>query len=85
MSRYWFKPHTYGYGATPANWRGWLATAVFASSLGILGLVLALASGGKPSPGAMLAWGLGVCVLTAGFVLLAHAKTDGQWRWRWGK
>ena len=21
MSIYWFRPHTYGYGATPANWK----------------------------------------------------------------
>jgi hypothetical protein len=26
MSDYWFKPKTRGYGATPANWKGWAAT-----------------------------------------------------------
>ena len=29
MTSYWFKPHSYGYGATPANWRGWAATGRF--------------------------------------------------------
>jgi hypothetical protein len=28
---------------------------------------------------------LTIAALTAGFVWLAHAKTDGQWGWRWGK
>ncbi|HEU4381635.1 MAG TPA: hypothetical protein VFR73_23945, partial [Hyphomicrobiaceae bacterium] len=26
MSDYWFKPKSHGYGATPANWKGWAAT-----------------------------------------------------------
>jgi hypothetical protein len=85
MSRYWFRPHTYGYGATPANWKGWLAVAVFALAVGLLAALFTLASGGRPTPAMTLAWSMGVCVLAAGFVLLARAKTDGQWRWRWGK
>ena len=26
MSRYWFKPKRYGYGATPITWEGWVFT-----------------------------------------------------------
>ena len=26
---YWFKPHRYGIGATPANRKGWLVTIGF--------------------------------------------------------
>jgi len=26
MSEYWFKPKSHGYGASPANWKGWAAT-----------------------------------------------------------
>ena len=40
MSQYWFKPKTYGYGATPANWKGWAAVAVYVAV--ILALTLPL-------------------------------------------
>jgi len=30
MSQYWFKPKTYGYGATPSGWKGWAAVAIYA-------------------------------------------------------
>jgi hypothetical protein len=85
MSRYWFKPKTYGYGATPASWKGWLASAAFALAVGMLAAVLTLASGGDARPGVILTWVAAVSALSAGFALLAYAKTDGQWRWRWGK
>ncbi|MBU1270467.1 MAG: hypothetical protein KKA06_07410 [Nanoarchaeota archaeon] len=26
---YWFKPKSFGYGAQPVTWDGWLSTAVF--------------------------------------------------------
>jgi hypothetical protein len=26
MSRYWFRPKRYGYGATPITWEGWVFT-----------------------------------------------------------
>ena len=47
MTDPWFRPKSHGYGATPADWRGWAATAVFA-----IGLVAAsyLLSGWEPSP-----------------------------------
>ncbi len=48
MTDPWFRPKSYGYGATPANWRGWAATAAFA-----IGLVARLATfcwGGSRAP-----------------------------------
>ena len=33
MSKVWFKPKRFGYGATPASWEGWLATALFCAAL----------------------------------------------------
>ena len=88
MTEYWFKPKSYRYGATPANWKGWVATLAF------LGLVFAVpfliaasqqSSGSAPSGWAIGVWMSTVPVLVAGFVWLARAKTDGQWGWRWGK
>ena len=72
---YWFRPKLFGWGAVPVTWQGWLAT------LGLI--VLAL-------PVAWLAERRGMEFLillvpmVAGFVYLCWAKTDGDWKWRWG-
>ena len=88
MTDPWFRPKSHGYGATPADWRGWAATAVFA-----IGLVAAsyLLLGWEPSPGTgagasrIAVWALAIAVLIAVFVGSARAKTDVQWDWHWGK
>lgn len=88
MTDYWFKPKAYGYGATPSNWKGWAATGLFVVLMLALSLLLL---GLQPEPGTgssflrIAAWALIVAGLTAGFVWLSRAKTDGQWGWRWGK
>jgi hypothetical protein len=88
MSNYWFKPHAYGHGATPCNWRGWAATLVFAAILAavswvVLGWQPNFAT--APEASKIIAWAVIVLMLIAGFIRLAWAKTDGQWAWRWGK
>ncbi len=88
MSQYWFKPKAYGYGATPSNWKGWAAVAVFVAV--IVGLTLPLLAWPADMPASpkvwqVATWGLMVALLTFGFVRLSRAKTDGQWSWRWGK
>jgi uncharacterized membrane protein SirB2 len=85
---HWFKPHQYGYGATPANWRGWLAVVAFV--LIIAGVALAPAALHQIAPSAgnpwlVLTWLAVNAMLVLGFIAIARAKTDGQWRWRWGK
>jgi hypothetical protein len=88
MTQYWFKPKHHGYGATPANWKGWVATLVF---LGLVFVVPFVLAASQQSPGSALSgWVFGIWlligpVLVAGFISLARAKTDGQWGWRWGK
>jgi len=84
----WFKPHTYGYGATPANWQGWVATAaVMAAGLAVSLLMLGWQPEAGTGPGAwrIAPRALVIFALTTGFVWLARVKTDGQWGWRWGK
>ena len=84
----WFKPKTHGYGAAPANWKGWAATLAFLAAEFLLVWVLLLRpilAGGAPSLEQALLWGLCSGALTVGFVWLAKAKTEGAWRWRWGK
>jgi hypothetical protein len=88
MTQYWFKPKTKGYGATPANWKGWAATLAFLGIMMVSTLVLVASqqnSGSTPRDWVIGLWVVGIAVLTGGFVWLARAKTDGQWAWRWGK
>ena len=79
---HWFRPKAYGYGAQPANWKGWLATLAFMAVFGLWGL---LTLGGTPDRASWLLFFAGVALLTFGFSVFAKSKTKGGWRWRWGK
>ena len=35
----WFKKKTYGWGWTPANWKGWVVTALYALAVLLYGVV----------------------------------------------
>jgi hypothetical protein len=76
----WFRPKRYGYGATPSNWKGWLATGSFVVFTTVLVIVL------KPHrdfASALAAYGT-LLAITLVFAWIAWKKTDGAWRWRWG-
>jgi hypothetical protein len=79
---YWFRPKRYGYGATPATWRGWLLTFGFVATLA--GSLETLYSGIGGSVAHWIAMASSVILLVL-YVLLARRKTDGAWRWRWGQ
>lgn len=68
-----FRPKSFGYGASPASWQGWLATASFIVLVG---------------PDASIFHGLlrllSVVVLTGAFIILVYAKAGAEWRWRAG-
>jgi hypothetical protein len=71
MSDIWFKPHGYGYGATPADWRGWAATGAFIAFLpGGSALLLAVQQNAPSGPPAwkFALWTVLAAVATAGFV-----------------
>ena len=83
MTRYWFKPRRYGYGATPATWEGWAVT--LATSGAVLGSIVAMEMLADRSDfSAWMIWALVITAITAGFVCTARNRTDGEWRWRWG-
>jgi hypothetical protein len=73
---YWFAPKAYGYGAVPANWKGLMAVSAFVL---LAGLIANTAQ--HRSPAWLALW----VPLVLGFIWLCWAKTDGDWRWRWGK
>lgn len=88
MSQYWFTPKTYGYGATPTNWKGWAAVAIYAAVIVALTLPLMMWHAGMPTGPKIwqvATWAIMTALLTLGFIRFARAKTDGQWAWRWGK
>lgn len=74
----WFHPKTYGYGAgLPMSWEGWLVLVVM-----IGGVVAALqVTWLRQHPILLL---IGILVWTFAFLPLIRARTDGDWRWRWG-
>lgn len=85
QTEYWFRPKRRGYGAQPANWKGWLAKAVYLTAMGALTfstLRAAALDGGAP-PWVVLC--IGMLLLTTLFSQFARARTDGEWRWRTGK
>ncbi len=83
MTRYWFRPKRYGYGATPITWEGWAVTLlpVFV----ILGSIWAMHRlVGRSDLVAWLIWAGVIAAFTFAFVQLSRRRTNGEWRWRWG-
>jgi hypothetical protein len=72
---YWFRPKLLGYGAVPVTWQGWVAT------LAVVLLVVPIA---RFAVSDNMVWLALAIPLVGGFTWLCHAKTDGEWRWRWG-
>ena len=82
-TEYWFKPKAFGYGCTPINWKGWLATVAFA--VACIGLAY-FAVRAVVVQGGVLPWLsliVGMFILIGVFVRISKPRTDGAWRWRW--
>ena len=87
MADYWFKPKSHGYGAAPANWKGWAATAGFIVATWIIlwpWILSPSLAGEQPSAAGIVTTFAALAVATLGFVWLSKIKTDGAWKWRWG-
>jgi hypothetical protein len=81
MTQYWFKPKTYGYGATPVTWQGWLLVLCHLAI--VIAVMVTLALGGITVE--RLVAGAVVVLLVSAFVVwLSMVKTEGSWGWRWG-
>ena len=84
MTQYWFKPKNYGYGATPVTWEGWAVT--FATVIVVAGSIIAMnLLVDKSNVVALLVWAALIAAATWWFVQFCRRRTDGEWRWRWGK
>ena len=87
MPDYWFKPKTNGYGATPVTWQGWVVTmAAVAVIIGLTHFMIIVPqlSGRPPDLATVLIWAALVAATTGALVWITRAKTDGEWKWRWG-
>ncbi|MBO9713061.1 hypothetical protein [Sphingomonas sp.] len=72
---YWFRPKLFGWGAVPVTWQGWASVAAMVALAWPIGR-LAEARGPQ--------WLALLVPLLLAFAWLCWAKTDGEWRWRWG-
>jgi hypothetical protein len=73
----WFAPKRYGYGAgLPIAWQGWALLAAY--GLALLAAIL-IAERNQRACLAIIA------AATALLLLITARKTEGGWRWRWGR
>lgn len=82
MSKPWFRPKRYGYGAgLPICWQGWALLVGFIACIeGSIPLSFWL----LPSSQALMLAIPVILAITVAFVLIVRAKTDGGWHWRNG-
>ena len=81
MNEYWFKPKTYGYGATPTTWEGWAVTV--AAIIVIFAAALLIPNYGGRSLAAWIGFFAVEAAVLAALWIICRRKTDGEWRWRW--
>ena len=81
MPKYWFKQKTFGIGATPNSWQGWVLTLVAVA----LVLIVVLEAQQISDPHiAMLVALSGAAIIMIFFSVITYIKTEGGWRWRSG-
>jgi hypothetical protein len=78
----WFRPKTYGYGASlPVSWEGWALLAVLVAAIALgTGLATTYLTGDLSHIAAIAA----VVVPLAIVLPIIRKKTEGGWRWRDG-
>ncbi len=76
-NKYWFKPKWYGYGAYPSTWEGILLMVGYILVLFFLMFMFVDSMNGIFL---VLAVPVTICL-----VYVSAKKTDGKWKWRWGK
>ena len=82
MAKYWFRQKTFGYGATPNTWQGWLLTLV---ACGLVFAVVIEATRIPDQSTRKLVALSGAAIILIAFSTIAYIKTEGGWRWRSGK
>jgi membrane protein YdbS with pleckstrin-like domain len=84
MTRYWFRPKRYGYGATPVTWEGWALTVGIVAVVALPIVAMNLLAD-RSNVGAWLAWAAFIVIAVFWMVRISRQRTDVKWRWRWGQ
>jgi Na+/melibiose symporter-like transporter len=84
MTRYWFRPKRYGYGATPVTWEGWALTVGIVAVVALPIVAMNLLAD-RSNVGAWLAWAAFIVIAVFWMVRISRQRTDDKWRWRWGQ
>jgi hypothetical protein len=79
----WFRPKSYGWGAYPITWQGWVMVVAYVAALLVLGMLTFKQEHTQPWIWAVFV--AGVTVLTLGLIVISRRRTEGDWRWRWGE
>ncbi len=84
MTKYWFKPKAFGYGATPTTWEGWLFTLISAlvAAGAIIAIVIAETNRWPGRRPLEVACAFVFVATLIGTIIISRNKTDGDWRWR---
>jgi hypothetical protein len=83
-TRYWFRPRSFGYGATPITWEGWAFTLAMmaVTMVAILTAVMAETHQWPNCRSYQLACLIVVAVTQIVLIVVSRKKTEGEWRWR---
>jgi hypothetical protein len=82
--RYWFRPKSFGYGATPVTWEGWLLTlaSVVVTGAAILVTILAEMHNWPDRRIYQVICLIVVAVTQIVTIIVSRLKTSQEWRWR---
>ena len=83
-TRYWFRPKSFGYGATPVAWQGWvwtLGTALLTAAAIVTALLAEMRHWPHRRPLQVIC-AIVMVVAISGLVVVARTKTEGDWRWQ---
>ncbi len=77
----WFAAKSYGYGAgLPIAWQGWMLMMLYVAALTGIGLLSKI-----PHTLARVGTFMLLLIITAIFIAVCRQRTQGGWKWRWGR
>ncbi len=83
MTKYWFKPKTYGYGFCPITWEGWFTTIILIALI-ILSAYINNLWKETITVKEGFRFFLDTVILSGIFTALFKDKVEGGLQWRWG-
>jgi len=85
MSKYWFKPKSYGYGFFPVSWEGWLCTIGLVIVILLSGYSNGVFSENQPTNQQFVRFLLDVFIFAGLATFFFEKKMKEPLQWRWGR